>query len=35
MKMTAKEADGGFILNGTKMWITNVSEGDQRSGKRD
>lgn len=23
MKMTAKEVDGGFLLNGTKMWITN------------
>ncbi|KAF2868058.1 Intradiol ring-cleavage dioxygenase [Massariosphaeria phaeospora] len=23
MKMTAKEADGGYLLNGTKMWITN------------
>lgn len=23
MKMTAKETDGGYILNGTKMWITN------------
>jgi isovaleryl-CoA dehydrogenase len=25
MKTTAKEVDGGFLLNGTKMWITNVS----------
>ena len=25
MKTTAKVADGGWILNGTKMWITNVS----------
>ncbi len=24
MKTTAKEVDGGFVLNGTKMWITNV-----------
>lgn len=24
MKMTAKEVDGGYVLNGTKMWITNV-----------
>lgn len=24
MKMTAKEVDGGYLLNGTKMWITNV-----------
>lgn len=23
MKMTAKQSDGGFLLNGTKMWITN------------
>lgn len=23
MKMTAKEVDGGYILNGSKMWITN------------
>ncbi|KAF2728765.1 isovaleryl-CoA dehydrogenase mitochondrial precursor [Polyplosphaeria fusca] len=23
MKMTAKEVDGGYQLNGTKMWITN------------
>ncbi|KAF2430801.1 isovaleryl-CoA dehydrogenase [Tothia fuscella] len=23
MKMTAAEVDGGYILNGTKMWITN------------
>ena len=23
MKMTAKAADGGYLLNGTKMWITN------------
>ena len=25
MKTTAKEVDGGWVLNGTKMWITNVS----------
>lgn len=25
MKTTAKSADGGWMLNGTKMWITNVS----------
>lgn len=24
MKTTAKEVDGGWVLNGTKMWITNV-----------
>lgn len=24
MKSTAKEVDGGYLLNGTKMWITNV-----------
>ncbi|KAF2104621.1 putative isovaleryl-CoA dehydrogenase [Rhizodiscina lignyota] len=23
MKMAAKEVDGGYLLNGTKMWITN------------
>lgn len=23
MKMSAKEVDGGYVLNGTKMWITN------------
>ncbi|KAK8205592.1 hypothetical protein M8818_004965 [Zalaria obscura] len=23
MKMTAEEVDGGYLLNGTKMWITN------------
>lgn len=23
MKTTAKEVDGGYVLNGTKMWITN------------
>jgi isovaleryl-CoA dehydrogenase len=26
MKTTAKEVDGGWVLNGTKMWITNVSQ---------
>lgn len=25
MKTTAKAVDGGYLLNGTKMWITNVS----------
>ena len=25
MKMKAKAVDGGWVLNGTKMWITNVS----------
>lgn len=25
MKTTAKAVDGGWLLNGTKMWITNVS----------
>lgn len=24
MRMTAKKVDGGYLLNGTKMWITNV-----------
>ena len=25
MRTTAKAVDGGWLLNGTKMWITNVS----------
>jgi hypothetical protein len=25
MKTTAKEVDGGYVLNGTKFWITNAS----------
>lgn len=25
MRTTAKVVDGGWLLNGTKMWITNVS----------
>lgn len=29
MKTTAKEVDGGWLLNGTKMWITNVSEATE------
>lgn len=28
MKTTAQKVDGGFILNGTKMWITNGSIAD-------
>ncbi|MCJ1277378.1 hypothetical protein MMC21_005190 [Puttea exsequens] len=28
MKTIAKEVDGGFILNGTKMWITNGPDAD-------
>ena len=24
MRMTAQQVDGGYVLNGTKMWITNV-----------
>lgn len=28
MRTTAKETDGGWILNGTKMWITNGPEAD-------
>ncbi len=28
MKSTAKEVDGGHVLNGTKMWITNGPEAD-------
>ncbi|EFW16246.1 hypothetical protein D8B26_006057 [Coccidioides posadasii str. Silveira] len=28
MKTTAKAVDGGYILNGTKMWITNGPDAD-------
>jgi isovaleryl-CoA dehydrogenase len=28
MKSTAKETDGGWLLNGTKMWITNGPDAD-------
>src|ERR1700712_3608319 len=28
MRTTAKEVDGGYILNGTKMWITNGPDAD-------
>ncbi|KAL1958686.1 hypothetical protein VTO42DRAFT_4029 [Malbranchea cinnamomea] len=28
MKTTAKVVDGGFLLNGTKMWITNGPDAD-------
>jgi isovaleryl-CoA dehydrogenase len=28
MTSTAKEVDGGYILNGTKMWITNGPDAD-------
>ncbi|KAJ5947367.1 hypothetical protein N7466_000382 [Penicillium verhagenii] len=28
MKTNAKEVDGGWLLNGTKMWITNGPEAD-------
>jgi isovaleryl-CoA dehydrogenase len=28
MKTTAKAVDGGYVLNGTKMWITNGPEAD-------
>ncbi|KAH0390895.1 acyl-CoA dehydrogenase NM domain-like protein, partial [Aureobasidium melanogenum] len=28
MKMTAKEVDGGYLLNGTKFWITNGPDAD-------
>ena len=28
MKTTAKETDGGWVLNGTKMWITNGPDAD-------
>ncbi|KAI5300001.1 hypothetical protein KEM55_000551 [Ascosphaera atra] len=28
MKLTAKEVEGGYVLNGTKMWITNGPDAD-------
>lgn len=28
MKTTAKKVDGGYVLNGTKMWITNGPDAD-------
>lgn len=28
MRTTAKKADGGYVLNGTKMWITNGPDAD-------
>jgi isovaleryl-CoA dehydrogenase len=28
MKTTAKEVEGGYVLNGTKMWITNGPDAD-------
>ncbi|KAL5003620.1 acyl-CoA dehydrogenase/oxidase [Aspergillus recurvatus] len=28
MKTTAKEVDGGWVVNGTKMWITNGPDAD-------
>ncbi|KAI0385152.1 isovaleryl-CoA dehydrogenase [Hypomontagnella monticulosa] len=28
MRTTAKKVDGGFVLNGTKMWITNGPDAD-------
>ena len=28
MKTTAKKVDGGWLLNGTKMWITNGPDAD-------
>ncbi|KAI5212898.1 hypothetical protein AUEXF2481DRAFT_33468 [Aureobasidium subglaciale EXF-2481] len=28
MKMTANEVDGGYVLNGTKFWITNGPDAD-------
>ena len=30
MKATATASDGGYVLNGTKMWITNVSNTTKR-----
>ena len=35
MKTTAKAVDGGYVLNGTKMWITNVSFYDFHSREGD
>jgi isovaleryl-CoA dehydrogenase len=32
MKTTAKEVDGGYMLNGTKMWITNVGAPEWNRG---
>jgi isovaleryl-CoA dehydrogenase len=34
MKTTAKEVDGGYVLNGTKMWITNVPSPSCHMSKR-
>ena len=31
MKMKAERVDGGYKLNGTKMWITNVSPTESSS----
>ena len=28
MKLKAEEKDGGYILNGSKMWITNGPDAD-------
>lgn len=28
MTLTASEKDGGYLLNGTKMWITNGPDAD-------
>lgn len=28
MRTTAKEVDGGYVINGTKMWITNGPDAD-------
>jgi len=28
MKLTARRADGGYVLNGTKFWITNAPHAD-------
>ncbi len=28
MKTTAKKVDGGYVLNGTKMWISNAPIAD-------
>ena len=34
MKSKAEKVDGGYLLNGTKMWITNVRDpGEASKGK--
>ena len=35
MKTTAKAVDGGWVLNGSKMWITNVCHFSNPTWERD